>query len=86
MPLHEPLEPPASDDGPKFITRTLSEHAAFFLRNLTPRTLFANGLALLWFACAFRMVRWLRRVSANQGHKPVDDKRSAEAASDKKVR
>ena len=49
-------------DGPNFISQTLTEHIQFLVRNMTPRSLFANLLALGWILCATRMVRWLNRV------------------------
>ena len=43
-------------------TYTLGEYAAYFVRNLTPRTIFANLLALAWILAASALVRWLTRM------------------------
>ena len=47
-----------------WITRTTSEHFAFLWRNLTPRTMFANGIALLWVLAVGRLIRWFARFNS----------------------
>ena len=44
------------------ITRSFSEHCAFFLRNLTPRTVFANVVAFIWIIAMSWFLRWLSRL------------------------
>lgn len=46
-----------------WINRTTGEHLAFLWRNLTPRTMFANVIALLWVLAAGRLIRWLARIN-----------------------
>ena len=46
-------------DAQHWVTRTLGGHLNFLMRNLTPRTLFANAVALLWAWAASKFVRWL---------------------------
>ena len=47
-----------ADVGDEFITRTFTEHASWFWRNINPRSVFANALALLWILAISRFVRW----------------------------
>ena len=58
--------PPTKATLPSF---TLTEYFDFLLRGLTPRSIFANVLALAWILAASALVRWLsrvRRVRANR--------------------
>ena len=53
-----------------FLNRTLEEHAHFVIRNVTPRSVFANLLALMWLVCAGKLVQWvtkMRRCSSVRG-------------------
>ena len=49
------------DPEPVLITRTFGGHVQFVLRNLTPRSVFANVIALLWIFLVSRFVRWFMR-------------------------
>lgn len=46
------------------LERTLQEHVAFVLRNLMPRSVFANVVALVWIVVVSWFVRWFIRVRA----------------------
>ena len=48
-----------------FLNRTLEEHAHFVIRNVTPRSVFANLLALMWLVCAGKLVRWVTKMRRN---------------------
>ena len=48
-----------------FLNRTLEEHAHFVIRNVTPRSVFANLLALMWLVCAGELVRWVTKMRRN---------------------
>ena len=65
-----------ADDAQPFITRTFMGHAAFVWRNLTPRSAFANLLALLWILLAIQFTRWF--LSLRQRQEAMRQKQSKE--------
>ena len=54
------------------ITRSFGEHCAFFLRNLTPRTVFANVVAFIWIIAMSWFLRWLSRLRAAAASRSKD--------------
>ena len=54
------------------VTRTFSEHVAFGLRNLFPKSTFANVIAFLWILIVSSFVKWYCR--RQRAPVSIDDK------------